>query len=67
MRNLAYLRTSFAVLTMGIFLGACSTGALVGAGAGGVAGAAIGKKSGNTTEGAIIGGAAGAVVGDAVD
>ncbi len=56
-----------AILLAATPLAACSTGALVGAGLGGTAGAAIGSKSGHTTEGAIIGGAAGAVIGDKID
>jgi outer membrane protein OmpA-like peptidoglycan-associated protein len=75
------LRTSHslvAVLLATLFLlGGCSSlsntekGAIIGAGSGGAAGAAIGSASDNTAEGAIlgavVGGAAGALIGQRMD
>ncbi|MFB6248945.1 MAG: OmpA family protein [Salinibacter sp.] len=66
-----------ALLATGFLVGGCSTlsnteqGAIIGAGAGGAAGAAVGKATDNTAEGAIlgavIGGAAGAFIGRRMD
>lgn len=66
-----------ALLTTVFLVGGCSTlsnteqGAIIGAGAGGAAGAAIGKATDNTAEGAIlgavVGGAAGALIGQRMD
>jgi outer membrane protein OmpA-like peptidoglycan-associated protein len=71
-------RSLLAALLATVFLvGGCSTlsnteqGAIIGAGAGGAAGAAIGKATDNTAEGAIlgavVGGAAGALIGQRMD
>ncbi len=71
-------RSLLAALLAAVFLvGGCSSlsnteqGAIIGAGAGGAAGAAIGKATDNTAEGAIlgavVGGAAGALIGQRMD
>ena len=71
-------RSLLAALLATVFLvGGCSSlsnteqGAIIGAGAGGAAGAAIGKATDNTAEGAIlgavVGGAAGALIGQRMD
>jgi outer membrane protein OmpA-like peptidoglycan-associated protein len=78
MRILRSARSSLAALLAAVFLvGGCSSlsnteqGAIIGAGAGGAAGAAIGKATDNTAEGAIlgavVGGAAGALIGQRMD
>jgi outer membrane protein OmpA-like peptidoglycan-associated protein len=58
-------------LVTGCAMNKAEQGAIVGAGAGGVAGAVIGKATGSTVRGAIIGavvgGAAGAVIGHQMD
>jgi Outer membrane protein and related peptidoglycan-associated (lipo)proteins len=66
-----------ALLAIVFLVGGCSSlsnteqGAIIGAGAGGAAGAAIGKATDNTAEGAIlgavVGGAAGALIGQRMD
>jgi outer membrane protein OmpA-like peptidoglycan-associated protein len=68
--------TAIAVLAIGL-LGGCASmnaktkGAIIGAGAGAVAGGVIGNQTGSTTRGAIIGavlgGAAGAIIGHQMD
>lgn len=67
----------FALFSVVLFLGACSSmsntqkGAAVGTGAGAAAGAAVGKATGSTARGAIIGaavgGTAGALIGRRMD
>ncbi len=71
------LRTTTAVLAVAFVLPACASmnnttkGAVIGAGAGGAAGAVIGKAVGSTAKGAIIGaavgGTAGAIIGRRMD
>ena len=70
------MRTTAAVLAVTTLLPACSMsntqkGAVIGAAAGGTAGAIIGKKVGSTAKGAIIGaavgGTAGAIIGRRMD
>jgi outer membrane protein OmpA-like peptidoglycan-associated protein len=71
-----YGRTVSAVV-LGVWLTACASlnrkekGAVIGAAAGGAAGAVIGNQTGSTTRGAIIGavvgGAAGAIIGHQMD
>jgi outer membrane protein OmpA-like peptidoglycan-associated protein len=78
MRPLRSARSLLAALLATVLLvGGCSSlsnteqGAIIGAGAGGAAGAAIGKATDNTAEGAIlgavVGGAAGALIGQRMD
>jgi outer membrane protein OmpA-like peptidoglycan-associated protein len=78
MHTLRSARSLLAALLAAVFLvGGCSSlsnteqGAIIGAGAGGAAGAAIGKATDNTAEGAIlgavVGGAAGALIGQRMD
>src|SRR5512147_2549214 len=58
-------------LAAGCGLNKAETGAIIGAGAGGAAGAVIGNATGSTVRGAIIGavvgGAAGAIIGHQMD
>jgi len=70
------MRTTAGILAVATLLPACSMtktqkGAVIGAAAGGAAGAVIGKKVGSTAKGAIIGaavgGVAGAVIGRRMD
>jgi outer membrane protein OmpA-like peptidoglycan-associated protein len=70
------MRTTAAILAVTTLLPACSMsktqkGAVIGAAAGGAAGAVIGKKVGSTAKGAIIGaavgGTAGAIIGRRMD
>lgn len=71
------MRTTAAILAVATVLPACSSmsktqkGAVIGAAAGGAAGAIIGKKVGSTAKGAIIGaavgGTAGAIIGRRMD
>lgn len=70
------IRTTAAILAAAVVLPACSMtktqkGAVIGAAAGGAAGAVIGKKVGSTAKGAIIGaavgGTAGAIIGRRMD
>lgn len=70
------MRTTAAILAVSTLLPACSMsntqkGAVIGAAAGGAAGAVIGKKVGSTAKGAIIGaavgGTAGAIIGRRMD
>jgi outer membrane protein OmpA-like peptidoglycan-associated protein len=70
------MRTTAAMLAVSVLLPACSMtktqkGAVIGAAAGGAAGAVIGKKVGSTAKGAIIGaavgGTAGAIIGRRMD
>lgn len=71
------IRTTAAVLAVAVTLPACASmnnttkGAAIGAGAGGAAGALIGKAVGSTAKGAIIGaavgGTAGAIIGRRMD
>ena len=70
------MRTTAAILAVTTVLPACSMsntqkGAVIGAAAGGAAGAVIGKKVGSTAKGAIIGaavgGTAGAIIGRRMD
>ena len=71
-----FMRTTVGMLTVTTLLSACGMsqtqkGAVIGAAAGGAAGAVIGKKVGSTAKGAIIGaavgGTAGAIIGRRMD